>query len=78
MRLGQGELTMHYRRDDGGRKIECGATHGCITSVVGDVTCKKCRAVNAITVTLAEACGCRNYGGHRAVALAIHELGCGK
>lgn len=77
MKLGQDELTMHFRRDDGKRKIECGETHGCITNVIEDVTCVKCRAVNSLTVTIAEACGCRNYGGHRPVALAIIELECG-
>ncbi len=75
-RLGHGELTMHYRRHvEGGPKqrIECGAGYGCITAVMEDVTCEKCKTVADRANALAEDCGCRNGHVHRALALALIE-----
>jgi len=77
--LGQGELTMHYRRhvETDGRydrqPIECGVGHGCITAVIEDVHCPTCKAVAARADVLAEACGCRKGHIHRAVAVAQIE-----
>lgn len=75
MRLGKGELTMHYRRDDGRRRIECGRKDGCITSVLADVTCGTCRRVAALADEQAARCGCRRGTVHRGVARAVVELG---
>lgn len=74
VRLGKGELTMHFRRDDGKRKIECGVAYGCITSVIEDVTCEMCIEVNTLATTLSTLCGCRRPWLHRPVAVAIIEM----
>lgn len=39
-----GELLLHHRYERGS-PITCGAPHGCITAVVDDVRCPKCREI---------------------------------
>lgn len=41
-----GELLLHHRYEQGS-PITCGAPYGCVTSVVKDVQCSKCREVLA-------------------------------
>lgn len=74
-RLGAGELTMHYRRYVVGvrQQIECGVPHGCITTVIEDVTCSGCKAVAQLADEWAEQCGCRNGHVHRGTARAAVE-----
>lgn len=74
-RLGQGELTMHYRRyvEDGEgavvrQPIECAAGHGCITAVIEDVGCAECQKVAERAELLARECGCRQGHVHRVTA----------
>lgn len=73
MRLGQGELTMHYRRPEI-RRIECGVTYGCITAVLEDVTCTNCTEIAQEAAILATKCGCRDAGQHAPVARAMREI----
>jgi hypothetical protein len=37
-----GELLMRHRHEQG-LPITCGAPHGCVTAVVADVRCPRCR-----------------------------------
>lgn len=77
MRLGSGELTMHFRRHvEGGPKqrIECGAPSGCITAVIEDVTCVDCKAIARQAAFLADQCGCRRPEVHTGRARAQREI----
>lgn len=55
MRLGVGELTMHYRAGQAGDPFACGERNGCITGVIEDVTCKACKGIRELAME-------RNFG----------------
>jgi hypothetical protein len=73
VKLGEGELTMHFRRESW-RRIECGVRSGCITAVIEDVTCVDCEAIAALADRLARQCGCQRPEVHAGVARAQYEI----
>jgi hypothetical protein len=44
-RLGEGELTLHYRLGGPAEAFACGGRQGCITAVLVDVTCRTCKFI---------------------------------
>lgn len=73
VKLGEGELTMHFRRESW-KRIECGMRSGCVTAVRADVTCENCAAIADLAADLALTCGCRRADVHTGVARAMHEM----